>query len=457
MNKLKQKYFTNKIFYQKVSTVAVPLALQLLLASAMGIIDTIMVSWINEVSAVGTAAQIDALNSTICYGAIGGISIFSAQFFGAKDYLQLKKTFGLSLFFSFFNAFFWFLICTLFSEMFMSFYISDMHVIQSGVLYLNIMKFSIIPSSIAFAFNYMYRSIQRTDIPLKISIICVIENALINYGLIFGAFGLPKMGIEGAALGTCISQTTSLLFYIIYSVKTKQPFIGAFTEMFSIPKELIVNIYRKVLPLFINEVLFGFGSTLFIKAFGVLGKDSMDVYYVGNQICNIFMFIVYGYGSAISALLGERLGQGKIEKAYEEGHYFVGLSFVLSIIFVCFMIVFAPVMVSIFALPDSRLTHMAILVVYANALKLSMRLFNFMIFSILRSGGDSKYISFLDSGILWIVGIPLAFFCVHILGIKNIALVLAIVQMEQLVRMILGMKRFYMGIWAKDLTKLTFE
>lgn len=453
MKLLREKYFTGSFFYKRVAYVAVPLALQQLLASAMGIIDTIMVSWINQVTSVGTVAQLDALNSTICYGAIGGIAIFSAQFYGAKNYKQLKKTFGLCLIFSFFNALFWFLLCTFFAHTFMSFYITDENVIQNGIAYMNIFKYSLIPSSISFAFSYMYRSIQRTDIPLKISIICMIENVFFNYCLIFGKCGLPEMGVQGAALGTCISQTSCLIFYIFYSYYSRQSFIGSFKEMFGIEKTLLKQIIHRVFPLFINETLFGFGSTLFIKAFGQLGKDSMDTYYVGEQICNIFMFAVYGYGSAISVLLGERLGQGKVKQAYEEAHYFVGLTTILAILFVFIMIVFAPYMVSVFTLNNSALVDMAILVVYANALKLSMRLYNFMIFSILRSGGDSKYISLLDSGIMWTIGIPLAFICVNVLHIEHIALVFAIVQLEQLVRMILGMKRFYKGIWAKDLTE----
>ncbi len=89
---------------------------------------------------------------------------------------------------------------------------------------------------------------------------------------------------------------------------------------------------------------------------------------------------------------------------------------------------------------------------YVFAIKISMRLFNFIIFSILRSGGDTKIIQFLDSGLLYIVGLTLAFGCVNILHINDIVLVLLITQLEQLVRMIFGLKRVSANIWAKDLT-----
>jgi Na+-driven multidrug efflux pump len=77
-----------------------------------------------------------------------------------------------------------------------------------------------------------------------------------------------------------------------------------------------------------------------------------------------------------------------------------------------------------------------------------------MIFCILRSGGDAKVIQFLDSGLEWLVGLPCAFLCVKVLGMTNIAVVLLITQLEQLIRLIFGMKRVRSYQWANDLTQL---
>ena len=118
------------------------------------------------------------------------------------------------------------------------------------------------------------------------------------------------------------------------------------------------------------------------------------------------------------------------------------------------MIVFAGPMVSIFQLQDPVVIGYAEALVMVFAVKISMRLFNFMIFSVLRSGGDSKIISVLDSGIMWVIGIPLAFICVHLFKMQDIALVFLVVQLEQLVRLVIGMKRFNSGLWANDLTSL---
>lgn len=454
MKVLLKRYFGPKAFYHKTAIVAIPLALQSLLSSAMGIVDSLMVSWIGMVTAVGTATQIDLLCSMIAYGAIGGTGMFSAQFYGAKDYKNLKKVFGLSFILGMINALFWFSIAWIFGRQILTFYMNDPQVVENGLSYLNIAMFSMIPACIGFSFSYMYRSIQKGAITLYVSIFSMGVNVFLNYCFIFGKFGMPTMGVQGAALGTLVAQCSTVLLYSAHAILTKQPFIGTMSEMFSLDSQFVMPILRKIYPLIINETLFGFGSTLFVKAFGQLGKPSMDAYYVGNQICNVFLFVVYGYGNAISILLGAKLGQKRFEEAKREKHYYVSLSFILSVILVIAMICFAGPLVDLFQLKDPLVYQTATLLVGVFAVKISMRLFNFMIFSVLRAGGDSKIISLLDSGVMWVVGLPLAFICVNVFGIQNIALVFLITQLEQLVRLVWGMKRINKGQWAKDLTQL---
>lgn len=117
-----KQYFGDKAFYFKTAKIAIPLALQQMLTSAQSIVDTIMVTWIGMVTPVGTAAQIDTLCNMIAYGVIGGVSMFSAQFYGAKDDHNLKRSFGLSLVLAIGNACFWCLIASLFGPQILRFY-----------------------------------------------------------------------------------------------------------------------------------------------------------------------------------------------------------------------------------------------------------------------------------------------------------------------------------------------
>lgn len=455
MNQFCIKYFGGSSrFYKKVASIGIPGALQQLLQSACGIIDSLMVSWIGHVTSVGTAAQVDLMMSTISYGINCGTGMFASQFYGAKEYDKLKQCFGLKLILMIMNALFWMILSLFLGKMILQFYINDPFVIENGNKYLQIVCLSFIPASISYSFSYMYRGIHKAFIPFLMSCYTMLCNLGLNYLLIFGVFGFPKMGVVGAAYGTLIAQITTMLFYVIYAYMKKEVFVGRLTQMFSLNKEFIIPILKKTFPLVCNELLFSFGNTLFVKAFGSLGKDSMDAYFVGNKIAEMFYFLVWGISDATTIILGTTLGSGNRKQALKEGNYFVGIGIILSVILSIMIIVSAPMLVGIFQLEKALVVMSAIWIVQAFALKISLRLFNTLVFASMRAGGESKVLMILDSGITWAVGIPLAFLCVNVFGIKEIAIVFLIVQIEALVRVIIGMRLFKQGNWANNLTKL---
>ena len=189
-------YMGPKSFYKRACYIAIPLGLQQLVTSCMGIIDSLMVSWIGQVTAVGTAVQIETLCTSVSWACAAGVGIYSVQYFGAKDMLNLKRSFGLSLVLAVISGMFWFLLAAIFGKLILGFYIQDAMVIGNGLLYLRIAMFSYVFLAIEFAFNIVYRNINQPRIPLIIGIMAMIINVISNYIFIFGLFGMPKMGIQ---------------------------------------------------------------------------------------------------------------------------------------------------------------------------------------------------------------------------------------------------------------------
>lgn len=453
MNVIK-RYIGPRAFYRKASLLAIPLAIQQLVSSCMGIIDSLMVSWIHQVSAVGTAVQIETLCTAVAWGAIAGTGIFSAQFYGAHDQKNLKRTFGLSIILGIGIGLIWLMIAAIFGRQIISFYIQDRAVIENSYQYLMIAMFSYIPLCLGFSFSYIYRSIQNTKVPLIIGIAAMGINIFVNYILIFGHLGCPALGIKGAALGTFIAQSFMLVSHIAYAYFSKQQFIGTFQEMFSLDYHFVKPIMHKIQPLIFNELMFGFGSTLFVKAFGVLGTSSMDAYYVGAKLSDVFNAVVTGISNATAVMLGVSLGSGDVREAREEGNYFVGMAVFLAVMSIVFIFGFSYQLVAIFQLEDTYVVEQAVAIVKVFSLKIALRMFIVIVFSSLRAGGDSKILALLDSGLMWGIGIPLAFISVHLFHIQSIAMVFLVCQIEQIIRVYLGMKRYQKGEWAVNLTAL---
>ena len=450
MNKFLDKYIGDKEFYRKTIVVAVPLAMQLLLASCMSIVDMMMVASIGMVSAVGNAGQLLILNDGISWGIVSGVAMFAAQFYGGKQEKNLKKTFGLGIIMGLSVSSFWVLISWLFGSQILYFYLPDQEVLVHSVNYLNIAILSTLPFAINNSFTALFRSMHKTKITLYISIVGAISNVSLNYIFIF----VMDMGVAGAALGTLLSQILVSLIYVIYSVKTKQMFMGSFSEIFKLDNKFVKPIVKKMTPLIINETFFGFGVTLFVKAFGVLGTAGMDAYYIANQIFNLFIFAVHGYGGAISILIGTRLGQGRLELAEKESNYQLFLGACLSVAMIVAMVLLAEPLLALFAITDPIIYNLALGCLYVLGIKVLLRMFNYIMFSTLRAGGDSKILNFLDSGLMYLVGIPLAFISVYWFKIESIVFVLLICQIEQLVRLLFTYKRYKSRKWVQDLTKL---
>ncbi len=442
------KYIGDKNYYKTLLTIALPLALTNLLQSCMSIVDTIMVSGIGMVTAVGNAGNIIQLTDGIGWGIMSGIAVYAAQFFGANQKDNLARTFGLCLTLLMANCIFWVLMVFFFGESLLRFYLNDAEIIKYSLEYLRIDILSLIPAYIAYACSTMYRSMHNTRLPFVISIIASIINVIVNYYCLY----IIKIGVRGAAIGTLLSQSIACLIYIILIFKDKPDFFIP-NKLFDLHLGFIKPVLETTWPIIVNESFFGFGMSLFNKAYGLLGTRAMDAIYVANQVFNMFTFAIWGYGSAVSIMAGTKLGEGKIDEAIKESKWQLGSGFILGIIMSLIMIGFAGIYLKFFNISDVTTYNNARNILYVFALKLFIRMFTYMIFSTLKAGGDSKILNLYDSGFMYMIGLPLAFIGAYC-GISDIALLVLLVQIEQVIRLIFSLKRFNSYIWAKDLTKL---
>ena len=427
--------------------VMLPIAIQSVLTSVSGFIDTIMASQIDCVSAIGTALQIDALMQGIAFGIAAGINIFIIQYYGANDIKKMRKSFGLSLISVFLNALFWILLVFIFNRYLLAIFIQDQKVISDAFEYIQVACFSYILTSLILSFTFAYHSVQKTYIPLVISAITMILHILFNILFMF----IFHFGIKGAAISLLLSQIISFILYFFYSVISHQPFIGTFFETFNIPFSFIKKFYIKVFPLIINETLFSIGNILFIVEYSLLGKNVMDCYYIGNQIVNMFYTVVNAMSDASTSMIGLELGKENFDYAEKEVHYFFGITSILSFAIIIALLIFAPQITNLFELKPSQQIYLATSIVRVLSIRIAFRLFNVIIFSALRAGGDSKYLTFLDSFILWGVGLTSTFIMICLLNISDIVVVILISQIEQLLRLILGMKRLKTKKWLHAL------
>jgi len=210
-----------------------------------------------------------------------------------------------------------------------------------------------------------------------------------------------------------------------------------------------------MIPLILNEAMFGLGNSMYVKAYGLLGGAALEIYKIGNTVGNFFYIAVLGMNNAVGLLVGEQLGKKDLEGARRTVRYLFPLSGVLAVLVSVLIALFAGPMVSLFNLADASIAAASVLMVRLFALRIAFRLFNVIFMATLRAGGDSIFLMFLDCGVLWLVGVPLAFAGVYLLHIQTIGGLFALLQLEQLVRMGIGYLRYRQGTWCRNLTMET--
>jgi putative MATE family efflux protein len=447
-------YIADKKFYKRVLSVTLPMILQMLLLTTFGIIDTIMVSSIYRgVAGVGIGALIENVIITIVFGINSGIGVFIAQFFGAKDQDNIKNSFALGLFM---NAGFVILSTILiyaFIGPLISIFTKDIEVYNVALDYLRIAILSYIPIVINFSFSLAYRNIQKTKIPLYISTVSSTFNVILNYLLIFGIWIFPQLGVRGAALATVISAVIGSVINIVYGISSKQIFIPRLDNFLLALKANFVNrVSNKVLPLIINEVLYAVGISIYVIFINMLGSDSYEGYRIAESIANILFVVVFAIGTGTSVFIGEALGQKDIVLAKNYGRYFIFISLMVSAMLGILTFFVAPIAVGFYQVKDANVIAIAVVVMQAFTIRVMTRAFSAFFFATFRAGGESRFVMFLDSGLQWIVGIPLAAFAIYVLRVDNIVTFFLIMQIEQIIRIFVGLRHYFKGTWLINLT-----
>ncbi|MEG2108787.1 MAG: MATE family efflux transporter, partial [Clostridium sp.] len=208
----------DKAFYKKALVIALPIVIQNFITSSLNIVDTMMIGKLgeNEIAAVGIANQYFFLLNILIMGLFSGIGIFISQYFGKKDDKNIKKLVGIGLIAAIVVGGIFTLIAQVAPEGIISIFNKDGQVIKLGAEYLVIVSISYIFTAITFNYGIASRCIEKTAVPMVASSIALLTNTVLNYCLIFGNFGMPKLGVEGAAIATLIARVIEFIIMVGY-------------------------------------------------------------------------------------------------------------------------------------------------------------------------------------------------------------------------------------------------
>jgi putative MATE family efflux protein len=448
---MKNILFKDKAFTKTLISIALPIVIQNFISSSLNMVDTMMIGRIGEteIASVGLANQYFFLFMLLLFGTNSGSAIFIAQFWGKQDIKNIRRVLGICLITGGTGALIFTAGALTVPDIILSIFSEDIKVIELGSKYLKIVGFSYIITCISFAFGFASRSIGQAKLPMLVSIIALGCNTLLNYLLIFGNFGFPKMGIEGAALATLISRIIEMVMLLAIIYNSKGVLAGKLYQMLDLSKEFVIKVFKTTLPVIINEFFWALGMTVYSIAYARIGTSAIAAVNISNTIQNLFLVISFGLANACAVMIGNKIGAKEEEVGIEYAKRFSILVPLIGIIMGVILYIFSPVILSLFKItPEGYDYCIKILVVLSICMPIRM-LNSTVIVGILRSGGDTKYSLCLEMGTIWLVGVPLAFLGAFIWKLP-VYWVVALVSIEQLVKSLIGIPRVYSRKWLKN-------
>lgn len=444
----------NRDLLKMMGKVALPIALQSLIGSSLSLIDNLMVGRLGELelNAVGVSVQIFMIFWMMMFGFCSGAATYISQFYGVRDFKNIKRTTGFTITVTMSVGLLFFIAAMLFPQYILRIFTRFPEVIEVGVKYVRIGAPTFLMLAVTQPFTVALRATQQTKLPLFASATALATNTFLNYVLIFGKFGLPALGVNGAALATCIARLLEMMLILYVVFIRKNVIAGRMQEYLSYSRELVARIVRNALPTTANETLWSVGMALYVAAFSRIGITEGAAIQACNTINNLFIMAAFSVGDAVLILVGQKLGEGKVELAYQMSKKMTAVGIVIGLIMGCGLILCGKPILQLFTFTAAgRSCAAKILVVYGATLVIS--LYNGIhVTGNLRCGGDTKYAMIVETGTVWLIGVPLAFITSLYLHWPVYFAVLA-VKLEEAVKSVFLTQRFFSRKWLNNVIK----
>ncbi|HOU09108.1 MAG TPA: MATE family efflux transporter [Clostridiales bacterium] len=444
----------DKGFYRQLGSLAAPVMLQNLLNNSLAMVGTFMLGMLGEteIAAATLAGTPFFVLQLLVFGFQSGASVLFSQYWGKKDLKAVNRILGIGLYFCAALTFLFSLVCFLFAGKIAGLISNDAETVRLAAQFMRITAFSYVLNAMSIVYLSAQRSIGRPKVGLFILTNTMAMDTLLSYILIFGKLGLPAMGIRGAAWAMAAARVIEFVITLIYAV-----FFGGRLKLdarclLRPGRELIGDFIRYSGPVVLNEAVWGLGSSLYSVIYSLMDKSYLAAYTVAGNIEKILSSVNFGFAMAAAIMMGQFIGAGKQREAREAGKTFNVLGLFVGIFISLVLLAGSPLILGAFRLPEAtkdvvRLFLLVTIVIMPLRSNLVVNLLGN-----LRAGGDTRFVFLIDTGYMWFVCLPLAFLFSMVFHLP-VFWVILMPALEDVLKEISALKRFFSGKWMTDLTR----
>ncbi len=394
-----------------------PIILQNLLSAAVNSADVVMLNFVGQehISAVSLATQYASVLFMILYGLGTGVTMLSAQYFGKGDMRAVDAVEGIALRFSIGVTLLFSVAALTIPELMMRAFTPDPDLISIGAGYLRNVSVAYLCWGLIEIYLATLRSVGRVAISTALNTVAFSLNILLNAVFIFGLFGAPKLGAAGVALATTLSRLAELALTLIVSARSKDVRLKL-SHMFMKSKLLFRDFLKMAMPATLNDVSWGLAFSMYSVIIGqFLGTDMVAANSFTSLVRNFGTVLCFSVASGGGILLGQLLGDGKMEEADQGARVLMKLTVLSGLAGGLIVLAAMPFVLRFASLTETGKGYLTGMLWINTYYVMGQAVNTTLIAGVFRAGGDSRFGFFCDTIDMWLYAVPLGFLAAAVL------------------------------------------
>lgn len=444
----------DRMFYRRLFTILLTVSLQNVVAYSVNMADNLMLGSYSQVTLSGAATvnQIFFMVQQLSVGICDTLVIIGSQYWGRQNIRSLRKVGGCGLKLAAGGGLLIWALCLIFPSQLMAIFTTDASIASEGMAYMAIIKYTFVLFLITQAILATLRCAETVRIAFIVSCVSLVVNVGINYCLIFGKFGLPEMGIRGAAIGTLIARIVELIIVLVYALKVDQK-VRLFSEN-PLKKDPGISHDFSVLAtqILVQELFWAVSIPLQSAILGHLSSDAIAANSIATTFYQYLKVVVRAMASASAVMIGSAIGRGNMEEVKREGRTLSVIDLIIGAILGLILFLLHKPLLSMYSLtPEAYIMADQLLVLMA-FLMVTMGYMMPVMNGILRGGGDAKFTLYVNMISTWAVVVPLSFMSAFWWKLP-VVWVVFFSQSDQVFKAPIAFLRFRTYKWARKLTR----
>lgn len=448
----------DKNFYRQFFRLLFFIAGQNLIAYSVGLADNVMLGNYSEaaLSGVALANQVQFLLQMVVGGIGEGVVVLASQYWGKRETKPIQYVSGIGMRVALVTGLIFTTAGLFFPEFVLGLLSPESEIVAEGVRYMRVVSLSYIIFCLSTVLLATMRSVENAQLGLIVSTTALVVNISLNYCLIFGRFGMPRMGVEGAALATLISRLVELCIAAFYAARVDKKLSLTFRTMFSVSAPLIRDYRRYSTPVILSGFSWGVAMFLQTAVLGRMGAASIAANSIAASLFSVLSVVSYGSGNAASVYIGKTVGEGDMVKLREATRTLQAIFLCIGLFSGAMFYLLRDFIISIYnvAPATQELARRFITILSVTVIGSSYQAP--CLTGIVRGGGHTKFVFYNDLIFMWGIVLPLSFLGAFVWKLSPV-IVFFFLKSDQLTKCIVAAFEVNSYRWVRKLTRETVK